>query len=100
MNKQISIRHGNYSPEVRDLIETRLDALPLFGSRLDSLTARLDQTSEIHEVEIVAGVGREGTLVARSKTANVLQAVDEAIDRLTTQLRKLHEKRVHRHRGH
>lgn len=100
MNTQISIRHGNYSPDVRDLIESRLGSLSLFGTRLDSLTARLAQSSTEHDFELVAGVGREGTLVARAKTGNLQQAVDEAIDRLTSQLRKLHERRVQRRRGH
>jgi len=100
MNKQISILHGDYSPEVRDMVANRLDSMNLFGSRLDSLTARLGQTHETHEVEIVAGVGKEGTLVAKSQTENIVQAVDEAIERLTSQLRKLHARRVQRHKGH
>ena len=100
MNTQISIRHGNYSPAVREMIEAKIGSISLFGTRMDSLTARLHKTSELHDFELVAGVGREGTLVARAKTSNLQQALDEAIDRLTTQLRKLHERRVHRRRGH
>ena len=100
MNKQISILRGDYSSEVRGLIESRLDDMHLFGNRLSSLTARLALDHGNHDVELVAAVGHEGTLVARSKTPNLVQALDEAIDRMTAQLRKIHDRRVDRHRGH
>ncbi len=100
MNKQISILHGSYPSEVRTLIESRLDALPLFGNRVDSLTARLDRMHEEHQIELVAGVGGAGTLVAKAQTSNLSKALDEAIERLTSQLRRLHDRKVDRHKGH
>ncbi|HPF13796.1 MAG: HPF/RaiA family ribosome-associated protein [Planctomycetes bacterium] len=100
MRKQISILSDTYPADTRGLIESRLDSMHLFGNRLDTVTARLVRDHESHAIELVAGAGRDGTLVARSKTTNLMQALDEAIDRLTAQLRKLHDRRVDRHRGH
>jgi ribosomal subunit interface protein len=97
MNKQISILHQEVPKGTRGYIESRLDAMHLFGNRLDTLTARLDCTHEEHEVELVAGVGGAGTLVAKAKTTSLIGALDEAIDRLTCQLRKVHDKRTDRH---
>ncbi|MCP5022446.1 MAG: HPF/RaiA family ribosome-associated protein [bacterium] len=96
MNKQISIMHQDVPKETRGYVESRLDAMQLFGNRLDSLTARLDLTHEVHMVELVAGVGGAGTLVAKASTSTLMGALDEAIDRLTCQLRKIHDKRSDR----
>ncbi len=100
MNKQVSILHGNYPSEVRSMVESRLDALPLFGNRLETLTARLDQSHEEHQIELVAGLGGQGTLVAKAERPSLGKALDEAIERLTAQLRRLHDRKVDRHKGH
>jgi ribosomal subunit interface protein len=99
MNKQISILHQDVPKGTRTYVESRLDAMQLFGNRLNSLTARLDCLQEGHQVELVAGVGRAGTLVASATTPTLMGALDEAIDRLSCQLRKIHDKRADRHRG-
>ena len=97
MNKQISILHQDVPKGTRGYIETRLDSIQLFGNRLDSLTARLDLAHEEHVVELVAGVGGAGTLIAKGSTSTLMGALDQAIDRLTYQLRKVHDKRSNRH---
>ncbi len=97
MNKQISILHQDVPKGTRGYVETRLDAMQLFGNRLDSLTARLDRMHEEHTVELVAGVGGAGTLVAKASTSTLMGALDQAIERLTSQLRKVHDKRSDRH---
>ena len=57
----------------------------------------LNRSHEEHMVELVAGVGGAGTLVAKGSTSTLMGALDQAIDRLTYQLRKVHEKRADRH---
>ena len=100
MNTQVSILHHDYPTRVRDVVEERLHHLVKFYDRLSSLRALLERQNEDHRVEIVANVGRGTVLVADATGEAFSSALDEALERMTRQLKRHHDKVTKdRHRG-
>lgn len=100
MNAQVSILHHDYPSTVRTMVEERLQGLDRFFSNTKSVRARLERQRAAHRVEIVCNVGRGSVLVADVQGEHLAPTVEEAIDRLGTQLKRHHDKLTReRHRG-
>ena len=98
MKTQVSILHHDYPRRVRDLVDERLQGLTRFFSRLVSVRANLERQNEGHRIELVANVGKGGVIVADAQGDAFRSTLDEAIDRMSSQLRKHHDKQIDRHR--
>lgn len=99
MRTTVSILHHDYPAGLRDHVEERLSGLERFYSKVQTINARLERTRGSHRVELVANCGHGAVLVADVAKDGVGKALDEAIDRMACQLRKLHGKIVDRHHG-
>ncbi len=100
MKTQVSILHHDYPRRLRDTIEDKLQGLTRFGSRLVSVKANIERQNEVHRVELVANVGQGSVLVADVQGDTFGVVLDEALDRMTRQLKRHHEKlTVDRRRG-
>ena len=99
MKTNVSILHHDYPQGLRAHVEERLAGLERFYSRVISITARLERVRNNHRVELVANCGRGSVLVADVALDHQNKALDEAVDRLASQLRKLHGKLVDRRHG-
>lgn len=99
MKTQVSIRHHDYPRRLRELVEDRLQGLPKFYGRVTSMRANLERQNEAHRVELVANVGKGAVLVADVKGETFNAVLDEAIDRMKSQLKRHHDKIIDRHRG-
>ena len=98
MKTQVSILHHDYPGRVRDLVDDKLQGLTRFFSRVVSVKANLERQNDDHRVELVASVGKGPVLVADAKGEAFRATLDEAIDRMSCQLRKHHDKQIDRHR--
>ncbi len=98
MTPEVTILHHDYPTKVRDLVEEKLGGLTRFSGQVVSLRASLKRDHEEHHVEVIAGVGQGTVLVAEAKADSFQAALDEAVDRMATQLRKHHDKLIERHR--
>lgn len=92
MKTQVSILHNDYPRHLRDTIEEKLQGLSKFGSRLVSMKASIERQNEDHRVELVAHVGQGSVLVADVQGDTFKVVLDEALDRMTRQLKRHHEK--------
>lgn len=99
MKTLVSILHHDYPTRIRALVDGKLQDLARFHERVVSLRALLERQNEEHRVELVANVGQGTVLVADVRGASLASALDEALDRMGAQLRKVHDKRTRgRHR--
>jgi ribosomal subunit interface protein len=99
LKTNVSILHHDYPSGLRAHVEERLSGLERFYSKVVTMTARLERTRDDHRVELVANCGRGSVLVADVADDGIHKALDEAVDRMASQLRKLHGKLVDRRHG-
>jgi len=92
MKTQVSIHHHDYPPGVRLLVEEKLKELIRFCSSTVSMTARLEKSAAEHRVEIVATVARGPVLVADARAEGLRGALDEALARMASKLKRVREK--------
>lgn len=98
MKTEVSILHHDYPGRVRDLVEEKLQGLPKFFDRVHSVRANLERQRDDHRVELVANVGKGSVLVADAKGEAFRATLNEAVDRMSAQLRKHHDKQIDRNR--
>ena len=89
MDVSISGRHVDITDAMRDHAGARVKRLERHGPPLTRLIATLTIEGERHTAEIIATVKRHGDVVAKSETHDMYRSIDEAIDKVDRQLRKL-----------
>ncbi|MFT7667628.1 MAG: ribosomal subunit interface protein [Planctomycetota bacterium] len=94
MSTQVSIHHNDYSSEIRTIAEEKLGNLFRFCSDKVSLKAHLERQAGGHRVEIVASVPHGPVLVSDVHAEGVMHALDEALSRMTRQLKRSRDKRT------
>ncbi len=99
MKTNVSILHHDYPAKMRPYVEEKLAHLERFYSKVVTMTARLERVADHDRVEIVANCGNGAVLVADVAEDGIGKALDEAVDRMGRQMRKLHDKIVARHHG-
>ncbi len=92
MNVQITCRHTKVSSGTQDYLKGEIEALAKYYDRISSAHVVLDsECLQSKTVEInVHAAGQD--LSARSRAENYYKAVDEAIEKITRQIRKKSEK--------
>jgi ribosomal subunit interface protein len=103
MQTQVSILHHDYPGQVRQQVDDKLQHLVKFYERAISMRALLERQHEDHRVEIVANVGHGAVLVADARNPAFGTALEEALSRMESMLKRHKEKhnlgrrRDHRH---
>jgi len=92
MQTHVAILHHDYPSLVRDQVEEKLQHLLRFHERTVSIKALLERQREDHRVEIVANVGSGAVLVADARHTTFGTALEEALSRMTSLLKRHHEK--------
>lgn len=92
MKTQVTILHHDYPTRVRDFVAQKVQGLERFHDRAISIRANLERQKEDHRVELIANVGRGAVLVADAKGDSLGTVLDEALDRMTRQLKRHHDK--------
>ncbi|MGH7150471.1 MAG: ribosome hibernation-promoting factor, HPF/YfiA family, partial [Planctomycetota bacterium] len=83
----------------RPYLEKKLDRLRrLLNHHIESLRAFVSTEHERRKVELVVSIEHHGKVVIEVEHADVLAAIDLAVDRLERQLAKEKDKRVERGR--
>jgi len=93
MRLMITGRHVAVTPALRDYIETRMERLDRYGMRLGTLQILLS-VEKFHHVAEVVGVVQGRRLQAKTSTEEMYASIDEVVDKLGAQLRKLKERKV------
>ncbi len=98
MQTEVSILHHDYPARLREVVETKLQALQKFYERVHSMRAMLERQKEEHRVELVANVGKGSVLVVDARGSALEAALDEAADRMGRLLRRHNQKLTHERR--
>ncbi len=92
MQTQVAILHHDYPAQVRDQVQAKLEHLIKFYERTVSMRALLERQHMEHRVEIVAGVGHGAVLVVEARHTTFASALDEALARMSSLLKRHNEK--------
>jgi len=99
MKTHVAIPHHDYPTQVRETVAEKLLCLERYQDRVTNVQATLGREKLDHRVELVANVANGATLVADVRRSALSEALSEAVERLVSQLRKVHGKSVDRRHG-
>lgn len=94
----ITGRHVDVSDSMREYAEKRVDKLMEGYPRVDDIHVILDIQKFTHIAEVIVHARRHIRLEAKATAEGMYAAIDEVVDKIEAQLRKVIEKR-HDHKG-
>jgi putative sigma-54 modulation protein len=89
---KIAVRHGHLNEETQQHIRDKAEKLLHFFERLTMIEVTVDLRKDQKRVEFVVQAEHKHDIVAQASHADVLAAVDLALDKLSLQLRRYKEK--------
>ncbi len=92
MQVKISVRHGHLIEETQKHIRDKAEKLLHFFERLTMIEVTVDMKKDQKWVEFVVQAEHKHDIVAREGHADLMAAVDLALDKLALQLRRYKEK--------
>jgi putative sigma-54 modulation protein len=96
---QISItgRHVDITPSLREYLEERLERLRRYFEPTDvQVTLSAEKYRHRAEMQLRDSVG---TFFAEEETGDMYSSIDQVVDRLEHQVRKVHDKIIESHHG-
>lgn len=94
----LTARHFKLSDDLRSFVEERLDRLERFESRASRAEITITQEKNGFDAEALVSVDRADRVHARASAGDARSAVDRMIEKLSVQLRRLHD-RHHEHQA-
>jgi putative sigma-54 modulation protein len=94
----ITGRHVDVTDELKAHVSKKLERLPRFYDRIESIEAVLDREGEVPIVEALVHAERGIRFVARESSVDLYSALDLVVDKLSRQLTR-HKERF-RNRKH
>ncbi|MBX3237964.1 MAG: ribosome-associated translation inhibitor RaiA [Nitrospiraceae bacterium] len=94
MRLMITGRHVAVTPALRRYIESRMERLDRYGVRLNTLQVLLS-VERFHHMAEVTGVVLGRRIQAKTSTEEMYASIDQVVDKLGAQLRKLKDRRAH-----
>ncbi|MDR0331370.1 MAG: ribosome-associated translation inhibitor RaiA [Chitinispirillales bacterium] len=92
MEIQITSRHAKASQDLQDTVTAEIGKLEKFYDKITSCRVVLDNESTDKTVEITMNVQGAHQVVGFAKAGNLGKAIDDAIEKVERQLKKLHDK--------
>ena len=92
MEIQITSRHSKASQTLQDTITTELQRMEKFLDKITSCHVILDSEHDDKKVEITITAGGHPAIIANARAENLGKAIDEALEKIERQLKKLNEK--------
>jgi len=89
---KISVRHGQISDATQQFIRDKAEKLLHYFERLTMIEVTVDMKKDQKQVEFVVQAEHKHDIVARESHADLMAAVDLALDKLALQLRRYKEK--------
>ncbi|MCC2639980.1 MAG: Ribosomal protein S30Ae-family protein putative sigma-54 modulation protein [Nitrospira sp.] len=93
MRLMITGRHVAVTPALRRYVERRMERLDRYGLKLGTLQILLS-VEKLHHVAEVVGAIQGRRLQAKTATQEMYASIDQVVDKLDAQLRKLKERRA------
>lgn len=95
MNSNITVRNSEVSQETKDYIQDKVHKLGKYSVRRVETIAEFRNTKDAqnqYKVEIVATPEKGNTVVGTARAGEWFGAIDQALDKVERQLRKMKEK--------
>ena len=97
MQIKIAVRHGHLNDATQEMVRVKAEKLLHFFDRLTLIEVTIDlkaafEKKEMKMVEFVVQAEHKHDMVAREHHADLLAAVDLAVDKLEGQLRRYKDK--------
>jgi len=93
MNIDITARHFSPSDKLKELVYTKLKKIEKFNSNIIGCRVVLTKESNLEDVEIIIH-GKGNHFVAHENSDNFEKSLISAIDKITIQVKKQHNKLV------
>lgn len=97
MQISISSRHGSLSEEMHSYVNEKLSKFTKIFARIESIAVTIDLRPDSSSVEILVNAEHNHDLVAREAAPSFHAAVDLAVHKMESQLRRYKE-RIQEHR--
>ena len=91
-------RHDNISARMRDHATRKLTRMPRFNDQVSRIEVVADHVHEYPEVELIVHMRSGAPLVAKRRSQTFSSAIDELVEKMERQLKRLKEKRTD-HKG-
>ena len=88
MRITVTARHMDISEVVKDYATDKVDRLPRLYDRLTGADVVLDAAESGHSAEIILHQNKGAQIIAEGRHEDMHAAIDEAITKIETQLRK------------
>jgi len=95
---EITGRHVDVSDSMRDYAQKRVSKLTDEFPRVDKVHIILDIQKYVHMAEAIIHSSRHIRVEAKAQSENMYASIDEAVDKVEKQLRRVSDKR-HEHKG-
>lgn len=92
----VSTRHGEISDRLRKTVDRQFGRMSRYESRISKMEVTLTNESNHWEVEALASIDRAKPVHSHGESKDVRDAVDQAVDKMTRQLKRLRG----RHKDH
>ena len=92
MQIKISVRHGHINEDTQRFIREKAEKLLHYFERLTMIEVTVDMKKDQKQVEFVVQAEHKHDIVARESHADLMAAVDLAVDKFKRQLRRYKEK--------
>ena len=98
LETKITVKNGNLSDEIQSTIKQKVSKLPKFFDRTTGIQVVADlQHTDNPEVEIIVSAEESRDFFASDSGGNVLSALEGAIQKVESQLKK-HKEKLKGHR--
>lgn len=99
MQTQITFRHMDSSPALREYVESKLDHIQKHLVKAVEVHVILSVQKHIHKAEIV--LHEQNLKASASETSNdMYKSIDSAMQKIEVQVRKFKDKRQEHHKHH
>ncbi len=95
MLKKISARHFDLTDEMREKAESEMDGLTRFFDNIISAEMVLDTERHVHKAELLVKV-YNSTITGTGSTDDMYNSIDQAVDKVKSQLKKHKGKLKHK----
>lgn len=93
----VNARHMDVTDPIREYVESKIAKLPRYYDNVHSIETVLEIEANQPKVEIVVQAGRKHTFVATHRCEDMYAAFDQALDKMTSQLRRFKDRVRDRH---
>lgn len=100
MEVTVTGRHIEITPAIREYATTKVQKLPRYFDRVQSITIVADKRDHHRlEVEVIVQADRAEPFIAKESGPDLYACIDASVDKLERQLTD-HKGRVRNHKGH